>query len=59
MQVSSVALLPELVVEFRVDPPHGLHHLLAELHGWRKRLRVPAQDVPEVDVEQGPGLREE
>ena len=36
----------------RGHPAEGLDHLLAELHRRRHRLRVPAQDVAEVDVEQ-------
>ena len=43
---------PELVVMIRGHPAEGLDHLLAELHRRRHRLRVPAQDVAEVDVEQ-------
>lgn len=52
MQEGRVALLAELLVVLRVDSTHGLHHLLAELHGWGQRLGVTTQDVAEVDVEE-------
>lgn len=54
MQEGGVALLPELLVLLTLHAPHPLHHLLAQLHGWRQRLRVAAQDVAEVNVKQLP-----
>lgn len=54
VQEGGVALLPELLVLLTLHAPHPLHHLLAQLHGWRQWLRVAAQDVTEVNVEQLP-----
>lgn len=59
MQEGGVAQLAELVVVLGVDAAHGLHHLAAELHGRRQRLGVAAEDVPEVDVEERAGRRQQ
>eukprot|EP00327_Prymnesium_parvum_P039256 CAMPEP_0195653490 /NCGR_PEP_ID=MMETSP0815-20121206/33421_1 /TAXON_ID=97485 /ORGANISM="Prymnesium parvum, Strain Texoma1" /LENGTH=406 /DNA_ID=CAMNT_0040797651 /DNA_START=128 /DNA_END=1345 /DNA_ORIENTATION=- len=42
----------EAVVQNGVRAAHRLDHLLAQLHRRRERLRVAAEDVAEVDVEQ-------
>jgi len=52
MEEGGVAELAELLVVLRVDPAHGLDHLLAELHGRRQRLGIAAEDVTKVDVEE-------
>lgn len=52
VQEGGVALLPELLVLLTLHASHPLHHLLAQLHGWRQWLWVAAQDVAEVNVEQ-------
>ena len=52
VEEGGVTLLPELLVLLALHAPHPLHHLLAELHGWRQGLGVAAQDVAEVHVEQ-------
>jgi len=52
MEEGGVAELAELLIVLRVDAAHGLHHLLAELHGRGERLGIAPQDVAEVDVEQ-------
>lgn len=54
VQEGSVALLPELLVLLTLHAAHPLHHLLAQLHGGRQRLRVATQNVAEVDVEELP-----
>lgn len=54
VQEGSVALLPELLVLLTLHAAHPFHHLLAQLHRRRQRLRVTAQDVAEVDVEELP-----
>lgn len=54
MQESRVALLPELLVLLTLHAAHPLHHLFTQLHGWRQRFGVSAQDVAEVDVEELP-----
>lgn len=51
MQKRRVTLFPEFMVQFRVHTAHGFHHLFAELHGRRERLRISTQDVSEVYVE--------
>lgn len=57
MQEGGVALLPELLVLLALHAPHPLHHLLAQLHGWRQRFGVPAQDVAKVDMEELPWMK--
>lgn len=57
MQEGSVALLPELLVLLTLHAAHALHHLFTQLHGWRQRFWVSAQDVAEVDVEELPWER--
>lgn len=54
MKEGGVALLPELLVLLALHASHPLHHLFTQLHGWRQRLGVPAQNVAEVDVEELP-----
>lgn len=52
MQESGVAEFPELLIMLRMNAAHGLDHLLAELHWRRQRLRIPAEDVAEIDMKQ-------
>lgn len=52
MQVRRVAELPECEKRVRRQATHGVDHFLAELHGRRHGLRITAQDIAEVDVEQ-------
>ena len=33
-----------------LGPPHGIDHLLADLHWRGKHLRISTQDVPEVNL---------
>lgn len=56
MQEGGVALLSELLVLLALHASHPLHHLFAQLHGWRQRFGVSTQDVAEVNVEQLPWM---
>ena len=51
-QEGSVGDLLELLELLGTRPPHPLHHLLAQLHGWWHGLGVSPQDVAKVNVEQ-------
>lgn len=57
VQESGVALLPELLVLLALHASHPLHHLFTQLHRWRQRFGVSAQDVTEVDVEELPWMK--
>lgn len=48
----SVAQFPKLVVVFWLCSSHALHHLPAQLHGGRQWLRISAQDVAKIYVEE-------
>ena len=54
MKEGGVAELAEVCEMFTPRAPHPFHHLPRQLHGRRHRLRIPAEDVAEVNVEQFP-----
>ena len=53
--MTTIILEPELMVVIRGHSSEGLDHLFAQLHRRRHRLRVSAENVAEIDVEQLPG----
>lgn len=51
MEKCSVAEFLEVCEVFTVCAPHGLHHLLTQLHGGWHRLGITAQNVAKVYME--------
>ena len=58
-QIRRVAVLPELREMHALPSPHGLNHLLGQLHRRRQRLGIMAEHVGKVHVEQPPVRGEE